>query len=52
MLVVKDIQAAYDELSKNGVDISEPKLESWGTTHCYFSDPDGNNWTVQQKVKA
>ena len=49
LLVVKDIQAVYDELSGRGVDISQPKVEGWGSTHCYLSDPDGNKWTIQQK---
>lgn len=49
LLVVSDIQTVYKELSGRGVDISEPKLEAWGSTHCYLSDPDGNNWTIQQK---
>lgn len=49
LLVVSDIQAVYKELSGHGVNISEPKLEAWGSTHCYLSDPDGNSWTIQQK---
>jgi catechol 2,3-dioxygenase-like lactoylglutathione lyase family enzyme len=49
LLVVSDIQAVYDELSGRGVDISKPKKESWGSTHSYLSDPDGNRWTLQQK---
>lgn len=49
LLVVSDIQAVYKELSAKGVKISEPKMEAWGATHCYLSDPDGNHWTIQQK---
>jgi len=49
MLVVTDIQAVYKELSERGVDLTEPKAEPWGATHSYFSDPDGNKWTIQQK---
>jgi catechol 2,3-dioxygenase-like lactoylglutathione lyase family enzyme len=48
MLVVKDIEAQYKELLSRGVDITKPKLEAWGSTHSYFSDPDGNGWTLQQ----
>jgi catechol 2,3-dioxygenase-like lactoylglutathione lyase family enzyme len=51
LLVVSDIQEVYKELSSRGVDISEPKMEAWGSTHCYLSDPDGNRWTIQQKPK-
>jgi predicted enzyme related to lactoylglutathione lyase len=49
LLVVTDIEAVYTELSKRGIEITEPKTESWGSTHCYLSDPDGNKWTIQQK---
>jgi catechol 2,3-dioxygenase-like lactoylglutathione lyase family enzyme len=49
LLVVEDIQAVYKELSGRGVELSKPKLEPWGATHSYLSDPDGNNWTLQQK---
>ncbi|TAH33482.1 glyoxalase [Candidatus Saccharibacteria bacterium] len=49
LLVVPDIQALYEELIGKGVEVTEPKLEPWGATHCYLSDPDGNGWTLQQK---
>jgi predicted enzyme related to lactoylglutathione lyase len=49
LLVVSDIKVVYKELSHRGVDISEPKMEAWGSTHSYLSDPDGNRWTIQQK---
>lgn len=49
LLVVEDIQAVYDELSGKAVEISKPKMEPWGSTHSYLSDPDGNRWTFQQK---
>jgi catechol 2,3-dioxygenase-like lactoylglutathione lyase family enzyme len=52
LLVVEDIQAVYTKLSGAGVEVSEPKTEPWGAIHCYLSDPDGNNWTVQQKPTA
>jgi len=51
LLVVTDIQVVYDELVKKGVEVSEPKVEGWGSTHCYLKDPDGNAWTIQQKPK-
>ena len=49
LLVVEDIHAAYDELKKNGVEISEVQKMDWGAWHCYFEDPDGNKWQLQQK---
>lgn len=48
LLVVQDIQATYDELSRRGVPISEPAMQPWGTIHADFRDPDGNRWTLQQ----
>jgi len=49
LLVVTDIQSVYATLKERGADITEPKTEPWGATHCYLSDPDGNGWTIQQK---
>jgi catechol 2,3-dioxygenase-like lactoylglutathione lyase family enzyme len=49
LLVVNNIQEVYDDLTSRGVNISKPKKEAWGSTHSYLSDPDGNNWTLQQK---
>jgi catechol 2,3-dioxygenase-like lactoylglutathione lyase family enzyme len=63
-LVVTDIEAAHDELVGLGVDASEvwhgppfppkarlsgpdPKRTSYGS-FCYFNDPDGNTWLVQE----
>ena len=51
MLVVENIQALYKEWSGRGVEMTEPKLEPWGSTHSYLSDPDGNSWTIQEKPK-
>lgn len=52
LLVVDDIQAVYNQLDSNGVEVSAPKEEPWGSIHCYLSDPDGNSWTIQQKPKG
>jgi predicted enzyme related to lactoylglutathione lyase len=49
MLVVTDIEAVYQALTKRGVDVTKPKTEGWGAIHSYLSDPDGNRWTLQQK---
>ncbi len=48
ILVVNDIQAAHDELSQRGVQVSDPVMQPWGTIHADYSDPDGNRWTLQQ----
>jgi len=46
-MVVKDAEAARELLVKNGVDASEVQVFPWGS-FTYFSDPDGNTWSVQQ----
>ena len=49
LLVVEDIEAAYETLIERGVAITKPQTEPWGAIHSYVSDPDGNRWTFQQK---
>ena len=46
-LVVGDIQAAHDDLSGRGVEVSDIQDFPWGR-FVFFSDPDGNGWAVQQ----
>jgi predicted enzyme related to lactoylglutathione lyase len=46
-LVVDDAHAARDELAERGVDVSEVQDFPWGR-FVFFSDPDGNGWSVQQ----
>jgi len=46
-LVVDDIQAARAELVERGVEVSEVQEFPWGS-FVFFSDPDGNGWSVQQ----
>ena len=46
-MVVADIHAAHAELAGRGVDVSEVQHLAWGS-FVYFSDPDGNRWSVQQ----
>jgi predicted enzyme related to lactoylglutathione lyase len=45
-LVVSDINAARAELVERGVDVSEIQTFPWGS-FVFFSDPDGNGWSVQ-----
>src|SRR6202022_4240730 len=45
-LVVSDINAARAELVERGVDVSEVREFPWGS-FVFFSDPDGNGWSVQ-----
>jgi predicted enzyme related to lactoylglutathione lyase len=46
-IVVADIQAAHDELTQRGVEVSDVQEFPWGK-FVFFSDPDGNRWSVQQ----
>ena len=46
-LVVADADAARAELLGRGVEASEVQEFPWGR-FVYFSDPDGNGWSVQQ----
>src|SRR3954449_9642670 len=45
-LVVPDIEQARRELAGRGVDVSEIHEFPWGS-FVFFSDPDGNRWSVQ-----
>ncbi len=46
-MVVSDVQAVRDELLKRGVAVSEIEVMPWGS-FVFFSDPDGNRWSLQQ----
>ena len=46
-LVVSDINAARAELLERGVEVSGVEEFPWGS-FVFFSDPDGNGWSVQQ----
>jgi catechol 2,3-dioxygenase-like lactoylglutathione lyase family enzyme len=46
-MVVADLQAVRDDLVNRGVAVSEIEVLPWGS-FAYFSDPDGNRWSLQQ----
>jgi predicted enzyme related to lactoylglutathione lyase len=46
-MVVSDIEAARSELVERGVEVGEVQEFPWGS-FVFFSDPDGNGWSVQQ----
>lgn len=46
-IVVEDIDAVYTFLRGRGVVVSDVQEFPWGR-FCFFSDPDGNCWSVQQ----
>ena len=47
--VVDDADAARELLSERGIDVSEVDEQPWGR-FVYFTDPDGNGWSIQQIV--
>jgi catechol 2,3-dioxygenase-like lactoylglutathione lyase family enzyme len=47
LMVVSDIHAAHQHLAERGVAVTDVRDEGWGY-FVYFSDPDGNGWSVQQ----
>jgi catechol 2,3-dioxygenase-like lactoylglutathione lyase family enzyme len=49
-LVVTDIEAARAQLAGRGIDVSEVQTldPRDGGKFFFFSDPDGNNWAVQE----
>jgi catechol 2,3-dioxygenase-like lactoylglutathione lyase family enzyme len=49
-VVVEDARKAREYLVSKGVDASEVQEFPWGI-FTFFSDPDGNRWSVQQIVR-
>jgi predicted enzyme related to lactoylglutathione lyase len=50
-VVVDDIEQARAHLVDGGVEVSEVQVFPWGS-FVFFSDPDGNAWSVQQLPTA
>jgi catechol 2,3-dioxygenase-like lactoylglutathione lyase family enzyme len=46
-VVVADVAAARAELIQRGLEVGEVQNLDWGS-FIFFSDPDGNSWSVQQ----
>ena len=46
-IVVDDVEAVRQALAGRGVEPSAVEVHPWGS-FIYFSDPDGNTWSVQQ----
>ena len=46
-LVVPDVEAARNDLARRGIQVGEVQKFPWGS-FVFFSDPDGNRWSVQQ----
>jgi catechol 2,3-dioxygenase-like lactoylglutathione lyase family enzyme len=50
-VVVDDAQAARAHLVDQGIEASEVQEFPWGR-FVFFSDPDGNGWSIQELQKA
>jgi catechol 2,3-dioxygenase-like lactoylglutathione lyase family enzyme len=50
-LVVEDIDEAHAFLQAHGVEVSAVQSFPWGR-FCFFADPDGNGWSVQEPPSA
>ena len=46
-MVVSDVRSVREELLGRGAEVSEVDVQDWGH-FVYFSDPDGNRWSLQQ----
>lgn len=46
-MVVPDARSIREDLIQRGAPVSEIDEQPWGT-FVYFSDPDGNTWSLQQ----
>ena len=47
LLVVKSADEAHKEMVERGIEVSEIDEQPWGR-FVYFSDPDGNKWSMQE----
>jgi catechol 2,3-dioxygenase-like lactoylglutathione lyase family enzyme len=48
VLVVDDCRAAYDKLSKKGVEFTQEPVDRYGAVDAGFRDPSGNGWKMIQ----
>ncbi len=48
VLGVDDCQAAFEKLSKRGVEFTQPPVERYGAIDASFRDPSGNGWKMVQ----
>jgi len=50
-MVIEDAEALKNELRGRGVETSDVQVMDWGS-FVFFSDPDGNTWSLQQLPEA
>lgn len=46
----RDVDAAYEELRSQGIDLQPPKIAPYGMKQLYFNDPDGFSICLQWRV--
>jgi catechol 2,3-dioxygenase-like lactoylglutathione lyase family enzyme len=46
VLVVDDCRAAYERLSRNGVEFTQEPVDRYGAVDAGFRDPSGNGWKM------
>ena len=55
-LVVEDVDAAREALARRGVPVGEVQQigpeGAPGSRFCFFEDPDGNGWAVQEMKRS
>jgi catechol 2,3-dioxygenase-like lactoylglutathione lyase family enzyme len=50
-VVVDDVELTHKELLERGIDVGDVQEFPWGR-FVYFTDPDGNGWSVQEIVSG
>jgi catechol 2,3-dioxygenase-like lactoylglutathione lyase family enzyme len=50
-LNVDDVDEVHDFLRRQGVEVSDVVDFAWGR-FCFFSDPDGNGWSIHGPLPA
>ncbi|MRG57580.1 VOC family protein [Phyllobacterium sp. SYP-B3895] len=48
VLVVDDCQAAFEAMSKRGVEFTQEPIDRYGSVDASFRDPSGNGWKLVQ----
>ena len=50
VLVVDDCRAAYENMRKRGVEVTQEPVERYGKVDASFRDPSGNGWKLIQSL--
>jgi catechol 2,3-dioxygenase-like lactoylglutathione lyase family enzyme len=52
VLVVDDCRAAFERMSKAGVEFTQEPVTRYGSTDANFRDPSGNGWKMIEERKS